>query len=251
MRLKDAVGPSQQDAKLERGLGAGYLDLVKGSSSESQAGTAGLLAAAGAGERLGRGPKAFLRLAGATLLERSVTALTEVVDEVIVAVPKAELERGQQLLPGARFVAGGATRQETVFLLLQATSAHLVLVHDVARPFLERAVGDRVLAAARALGAASAARPVADTLIEATSGANVARDELRSVQTPQGFRRELLLEAHRAALDSGRVATDDAGLVRAIGAQVELVAGSPWLFKLTTPEDLAFAESLARSWDDE
>jgi 2-C-methyl-D-erythritol 4-phosphate cytidylyltransferase len=208
-----------------------------------------LLAAAGEGVRLGRGAKAFLDVGGATLLERAVAALSAVAGEVIVAVPASGLELARRLVPGARVVAGGATRQETVFELLGTTDAELVLVHDVARPFLPRTVAERVLAVASVHGAASAVRPVADTLVAVEGGEAVDRDALRAVQTPQAFRRELLLRAHLAARDGGLVATDDAALVRALGHAVELVDGSPWLFKLTVAEDASFAEALAFAWE--
>lgn len=227
---------------------AGYLGMV--SSVAGGKYTAALLAAAGSGERLGRGPKAFLRLAGKTLLERALAAVEPLVGEVVVAVPGGELDRARSLVPGARVIAGGSSRQETVYALSETTTADIVLVHDVARPFLERVVGERVLAAALRCGAASVARPVADSLVEGESGRTVDRDGLRAVQTPQAFGRDLLLEAHHSARIEGRPGTDDASLVRALGHAVELVPGSPWLFKLTTPEDLEFAEALARSWDE-
>lgn len=211
--------------------------------------SAALLAAAGSGERLGRGPKAFLTLGGRTLLERAVACLSAIVDEVVVAVPGGDEGRARELVPGVRVVQGGSDRQQTVLALVQATDAGLVLVHDVARPFLERAVGERVLEAARRVGAASTARPVADTLVDAASGRGVDRDRLRAVQTPQAFSRDLLLEAHRSAVGANRRGTDDASLVRALGRTVELVEGSPWLFKLTAPGDVAFAEAVAESWD--
>lgn len=207
------------------------------------------MAAAGEGLRLGRGPKAFLEVAGSTLLERTVTALSGRLDEVVVAVPELWLALARELAPNARVIVGGSSRQETVFELLQATSAELVLVHDVARPFLPTSVVERVLSVAAGSGAASAVVGVADTLIQVTSGAAVDRDALRAVQTPQAFRRSLLLDAHLAARDSGETATDDAGLVRAAGGSVELVEGSPWLMKLTTAADLALAEMLAPGWD--
>lgn len=210
---------------------------------------AALLAAAGSGERLGLGPKAFLSLAGSTLLQRAVAALSEVSDEVIAALPFADLARAEGLVDRARLLAGGDSRQETVLALLQATSAELVLVHDVARPFLAVDVARRVLAAAERSGAASAARPVVDSLVRVADGSSVKREELRAVQTPQAFRRRLLLQAHREAKAVGRCATDDAALVRALGEEVELCEGSPWLFKVTTAEDLSLARALAQAWD--
>jgi 2-C-methyl-D-erythritol 4-phosphate cytidylyltransferase len=211
---------------------------------------AALIPAAGEGARLGRGPKAFIDLGGKTLLERAAAAFTGRVDEVIVAVAAERVRRAEALLGDqARVIAGGAERQASVYRLLQATGAELVLVHDAARPFLGARVTQAVLEAVRRTGAASAATPVADTLIEAESGAGVERSGLRAMQTPQGFRRLLLLEAHERALEDGWQTTDDAGLVRKLGHAVALVAGSAWLMKVTTPADLEVASALAGAWD--
>ncbi len=211
---------------------------------------AALIPAAGEGARLGRGPKALIVVAGKSLLERAVAAFAGRVDEVVVAVPAAMVPEATALLAGrARVIEGGTTRQQSVMSLLEATSAELVLIHDAARPFLDRAVIARVIAAVEAHGAASVVTPVADTLIEAEGGRALERSLLRAVQTPQGFRRALILEAHRQALAAGITATDDAGLVRWLSKPVALVAGSPWLLKITTPDDLAMAQALAEAWD--
>jgi 2-C-methyl-D-erythritol 4-phosphate cytidylyltransferase len=108
-------------------------------------------------------------------------------------------------------------------------------------------VAERVLAAAREAGAASAALPVTDTLHDTETDRPVPREPLRAVQTPQGFAREVLADAHRAARAAELRATDDAQLVRAAGGRVALVAGSAWSAKLTGPEDLAWLEALARA----
>lgn len=152
-------------------------------------------------------------------------------------------------LPAARVITGGANRQESVHLLVEASDAHLVIVHDAARPFLAAAVAERVLQSAERSGAASASLPVADTLVERASGRNVPREALAAIQTPQGFRRELLARAHRQAYVDSYSATDDAALVRRLGVSVELVTGSPWLMKITHPQDLQLAEALAAAWD--
>lgn len=207
-------------------------------------GVAALIAAAGTGTRLGRGPKALLEVGGRTLLDLAVAALAPHVDEVVVAVPEGALG-SWPARPGVAYVAGGATRQESVHALVRATAAGTVLVHDVARPFLTADVVARVLAAAREHGAATAALPVTDTVVTA-SGDELDRASLRAVQTPQGFDRALLLEAHEAALAAGATATDDAALVRRLGRRVALVEGSPILIKVTRPDDLLLAEALAR-----
>ncbi|WP_293915391.1 2-C-methyl-D-erythritol 4-phosphate cytidylyltransferase [Deinococcus sp.] len=222
---------------------------------------AALIPAAGSGSRLGQGPKAYVEVGALSLLGRSVAALAPYVGEVIVALPA-----GMELPPGlnARCIVGGPTRQASVHALLEATDARFVLIHDAARPFLPPEVIRAVLDAAQQYGAATAALPVADTLVAQQPdaqkpdaqqpdaplwGALTPREGLWAVQTPQGFDRELLLRAHRQAVQDGIQATDDAGLVARLGLSVALVPGDARLFKVTTPGDLALARALAPVWD--
>lgn len=207
-----------------------------------------LIAAAGQGERLGLGPKAFVEVAGRTLLEHCVRAFLPLVGEVVVAVPSAELERASRFVPEARVIVGADSRQGTVSALLHATTNHVVLVHDVARPFVTPEVVSRVLAAVQADGAASASLAVVDTVVDSATGRTVPRERLRAVQTPQGFRRDLLCEAHDRALVDGVAASDDAALVRRLGREVALVEGSRLLTKLTTRADLPLLEALYLLW---
>lgn len=212
---------------------------------------AALIPAAGTGERLGRGPKAFVEVGGRTLLERAVGSFVGRVDEVVVAVSPDMCGEAERLVGrAARVVLGGETRQESVYRLLETTHAEAVLVHDAARPFLPPEVIGAVREAVARSGAASIVMPVADTLVRAETGETIDRTPLRAVQTPQGFRREWLLEAHRYAQERGVQVTDDAALVRALGRGVALVEGSAWLMKVTTPADLEMAEALARVWDE-
>ncbi|HEX7022023.1 MAG TPA: 2-C-methyl-D-erythritol 4-phosphate cytidylyltransferase [Trueperaceae bacterium] len=213
---------------------------------------AALIPAAGQGSRLGRGPKAFVELGGRTLLERAVTNLGPFTSEIVVAVPPGMQARASQLLGGrARLVAGGDSRQESVHALLCETDADLVLIHDAARPFVPAVVVRALLDAVERSDAATAVAPVADSLLVAATGETLERSRVRAVQTPQGFRRALVLEAHRHARAHGVTATDDAALVRDLGHEVALVPGSPWLMKVTTPQDLRMAEALALAWDRE
>ena len=213
--------------------------------------TAALIPAAGSGTRLGRGPKAFVPLAGRSLLAWSVAALAGQVDEVLVALPDdAALPEGLR----ARAVVGGPTRQDSVLRLLGATDAEVVLIHDAARPFLSAGVIRAVLAAVQLHGAATAALPVADTLLRADGGGGfwgerVERSGLWAVQTPQGARRDWLLAAHLKAQAQDHAATDDAGLLHWAGHAVGLVPGDAALMKVTTPGDLRLAEALAAVWD--
>ncbi len=210
---------------------------------------AALIPAAGEGTRLGKGPKAFLELAGITLLERVVSAFSEV-DEVIVAVSQEMLLKASKLLGSrARVIIGGNTRQVSVFKLLKASCADIVIIHDVARPFLASSTIQAVIKAVKENGAATIARNVGDTLIETNTGKAIDRSQLKTIQTPQGFKGKLILEAHLNALERNIKVTDDAGLMWHLGKDITFVEGSSWLIKITTPSDLAIAQILAFEWD--
>lgn len=212
---------------------------------------AAIVVAGGSGSRLGAAvPKAFVEIGGRTLLEHAVERIAAHpdVDHVVVAAPADQLRLAAALVPKATVVAGGTTRQRSVRSALAAVPADagLVLVHDAARAFVPHAVVDRVLAALAGADAAVPTRPVSDTIrtVDATGelGGLVDRSGLLAMQTPQGFRREILDRAHERA--AGDDATDDVALVEAIGAHVVAVAGDERAFKITVPLDLALARVL-------
>jgi len=198
-----------------------------------------LVPAAGLGARFGAGPPKALRLlAGEPLLVHAVRALLAArsVAQVVVAVPPGEEESVRRLLPGVVVVAGGATRPASVRLALVASAPALqvVLVHDAARPLVPPSLVDAVAGAVLdGAGAVVPALPVTDT---------VDRTDLRAVQTPQGFSRAVIERAYREADPSA--ATDDAGLVEALGLEVVTVPGHDEAFKVTRPADLLFAETV-------
>ena len=216
-----------------------------------------VLVAAGSGSRLGSDvPKAFVRVGGATLLEHAVgrfAAHPRVRDLVVAAPPEltasaaAAAEATAASTPAA-IVAGGATRQQSVARALGAVGPDVdaVLVHDVARPFVPAEVIDRVLDALATADGAVPVLPVSDTIRRARGdgalGQLVDRDSLLAMQTPQGFRRDVLVRAHDAASED---ATDDAALVQAIGGRVVGVPGDQRAFKITVPFDLVVAEAVA------
>ena len=150
-----------------------------------------------------------------------------------------------------QLIAGGETRRESVMAGLRhierASRASHVLIHDAARPLIPPGVIDGLIAALNTHDAAVPALPLADTLVRDAGGAMgdaVERDGLWRIQTPQAFRLDTILRAHRAVPADAR-ATDDAGLLRALGVDVALVPGDPMLEKLTWPADFARAEALA------
>jgi 2-C-methyl-D-erythritol 4-phosphate cytidylyltransferase len=216
---------------------------------------AAILVAGGNGSRLGRAvPKSFVIVGSQTLLEHAAArflAHSEVRDVVVVA-PYELVEAAAALLPEAKVVPGGVMRQDSVArgLAALAPDVELVLVHDVARPFVPAEVISRVIHALRS--GAQAVVPVlplpdsvrstgADDLL----GMPVDRADLVAVQTPQGFARGVLVAGHARAADSD--ATDDAVLAEAVGATVISVPGAREAFKITYPFDLVTAEWLAGS----
>jgi 2-C-methyl-D-erythritol 4-phosphate cytidylyltransferase len=220
--------------------------------------TLALIVAAGSGERLGaERPKALVELAGMTLLKRSLEALrgTTGIEQIVIALPRG-IHVG--LEAGVRAVAGGAVRSESVRLALAAADPghELVLVHDAARPLLEPALAERVIAALRADAAADAAiaaAPVSDTIKRAGADGAVLetlrRSELWSIQTPQVFRRRALEAALDVPAEELARATDDASLIERAGGRVIIVASDPGNLKVTTPLDLRLAELLLAERD--
>lgn len=218
-----------------------------------------VVVAAGRGSRLGREtPKQYQPIGGVPMVLRAVRAFVTHPDvaQVALVLPLADAEHPPAFLRGVAgaglmVVAGGAERADSVAAGLRALGPDctVVLVHDAARPFVERAVIDAVIAYARAGEGAIAAVRVTDTLKQAAPddptqvARTVPRDALWRAQTPQGFPRAVLERAHAAAREAGS-ATDDASLVERTGVPVRLVPDSPRNMKVTTPEDLALAELL-------
>ena len=158
------------------------------------------------------------------------------------------MKSSRHISENTRVIQGGSTRQETVYKLLQATQADIVLIHDAARPFLPVEVIRGSIQVVRDYGAATVVRLVADTLIHHQTLEVTDRSVLRAVQTPQSFRRDMILQAHELAKAKSIEATDDAALVRLLGYPVTLVDGSSWLNKITTLSDYEMAQGLVSLW---
>ncbi len=219
---------------------------------------AALIMAAGSGVRFGGSlPKQFQPLLGASPLRRtlrrfagdpSVTAVYCVTASDMATVFAAQTTD----LPNIIRADGGATRQESVRLGLEAIAAapaspDIVLIHDAARPIVPGDMVDTLLAALEQHDGAAPALPVADTLSAAADGrfgTEIDRSELVGRQTPQAFRFGPILKAHRASQD--HPATDDIALARLAGLQTAIVPGSMLLHKLTTADDKGMLEALLR-----
>jgi 2-C-methyl-D-erythritol 4-phosphate cytidylyltransferase/2-C-methyl-D-erythritol 2,4-cyclodiphosphate synthase len=217
----------------------------------AEAGLVALVVAAGSGSRAGGDmPKQYRRIGGESVLGHAVDHLRGAgVEEirVVIGPGQEDLYReavGDRPLPSP--IAGGGERQESVRNGLQAIEAaggaDRILIHDAARPFVPAAVVERLIGALEGHEAAIPGLPVVDTLARGTSslGDIVARESLLRVQTPQAFRFQTILAAHRAW--SGPPATDDAQIARAAGVDVAIVEGDTALDKLTYEEDFARAE---------
>ena len=221
-----------------------------------------LLLCAGRGERLAAGvPKALVPLGGRPLFTWPLATLEAcgAIESIVVVGPARTLREalaatGLACRKVVAWVEGGRERQHSVAKGLAALPPEctLVAVHDAARALVPEAVIVRAVGMALEHGAAIAALPVDDTLKRATLGViqdTVPRAGLWRAQTPQVFRRDWLERAHAEA--GGAVATDDAALVEALGHPVHLAEGDSRNFKITTAQDLAFAEAWLRSTGEE
>jgi 2-C-methyl-D-erythritol 4-phosphate cytidylyltransferase / 2-C-methyl-D-erythritol 2,4-cyclodiphosphate synthase len=218
---------------------------------------AAVIVAAGRGERAGANiPKQYRPIGGEPMIRATLRAFLahpriDFVQPVINPNDRDAYRRAiaglKDLLPP---VAGGATRQASVFAGLEALASRspgLVLIHDAARPFVSAALIDRAIGAARSSGAAVPGIALADTVKSIDESAIVTktldRSRLRIVQTPQAFTFNLILEAHRRAAAARHESfTDDAALAEWAGQRVSVFEGEIANLKVTTADDLVRAE---------
>lgn len=222
-----------------------------------------VLVAAGEGARMGRSTqsvggrrrsvrKPFLAIDGKPMVMRSLETFRSVrnVAEVILVLHRDDIVwvvktfgAAFSRLKVAKIVSGGARRQDSVWNGLRMTDARnpLVAIHDAARPFVDAKDIARAIRAAAKGGAAILAVPARDTIKEVDARGRIVRTPDRRTlwhaQTPQIFKREIILAAHRLRT-RGSEATDDAGMVEHLGRTVVVVEGSPGNVKITTPDDI-------------
>ncbi len=221
--------------------------------------------AAGRGERLGGVTlKQYQLIGGVPMVLRALRPFTSHPDvaHIVLVLPPEDAATPPAFLSGLSslsdlsIVPGASHRGDSVRAGLAALrrDCAVVLVHDGARPFVDPKVITAVIGVARGGEGAVAALPLSDTLKEATANdpTRIARTRPRArlwrAQTPQGFPRAVLEDAHARAARDGHRATDDAALVEAIGVPVRLVPDSARNLKVTTREDLALAELLAEAF---
>ncbi len=207
-------------------------------------------------------PKQYRSLGGIPLLVYSLRILQQVdsISDIILSVPDSDRDYcwNHIVVPFGlekvtHIVAGGARRQDSVRLGMVAIPGQpdVVVVHDGARPFIEKDIVEKVIQEAGNVGASVVAVPVQDTLkrVDATGliQETLNREEIWQIQTPQAFQYNLLVEAHRLAQEEQWTVTDDAALLERMGHPVSVVKGSAWNVKMTTPQDLWLGEAIVNA----
>jgi 2-C-methyl-D-erythritol 4-phosphate cytidylyltransferase len=224
--------------------------------------TVAIIPAGGSGRRMGSGiPKQYLLLGGIPVLVHTLQVFqsSPVVDEIFLVVPEGDIPEVRNEIVGrynlfkvSLIVAGGAERQDSVGnALAHLRGEHgIVLVHDGVRPFVSEELIRRVVAVAEADGAVAVGVRVKDSVKEVNSAGwvikTVTREGLWLTQTPQVFRKPLILAAYERAAADGFCGTDDASLVERMGVPVRMIPGDYDNIKVTTPEDLTLGEDILR-----
>jgi 2-C-methyl-D-erythritol 4-phosphate cytidylyltransferase len=204
--------------------------------------------------------KTYLPLLDLPVLSQTIRVfdLNPIISDILVIVSEDDLENCQvvaitpyDFTKVLDLVVGGSTRQESVYNGLNAVpeDAQLVIVHDGVRPFVTNKMIHECVSSADQFGAAAVAVPTKDTIkvIDENQFAveTPDRDQLWAVQTPQCFRKDMLVKAHHQAKINQVGVTDDAALVEQLGFKVKLVMGSYKNLKITTPEDIVLAKAFA------
>lgn len=223
--------------------------------------TAAIVVAGGQGTRMGaRVNKIFIDVDGRSILEHSLELLESNphVDQVVLVVRPSDLARCEplrgQFSKLRAVVSGGDQRHRSEFAGLGALAAQIdageidaVLVHDAVRPFASSALVARLIAGVAAAVGCIPGLPVGRaTALVADGWIAAYPPNLWTVQTPQAFQATWLLEAHNKAARQGFIGTDTASVVEWAGGDVSVIEGEPDNIKITTPEDLARAERIAR-----
>ncbi|GAE89560.1 2-C-methyl-D-erythritol 4-phosphate cytidylyltransferase [Acetivibrio straminisolvens] len=219
-----------------------------------------VVVAAGKGTRMNMDiNKQYIKVGGIPVLARTLKVFEDcpLIDEVVLVVNnndmfycKENVVEAYGLKKVKMLVAGGAQRQDSVYNgLLQVNSeSDIIIIHDGARPFINEEIIENCIEAAKEYGASTAAVHVKDTIKSADSEGfakeTLERSTLWAIQTPQAFLRDIIMKAHKKASDEGFYGTDDTVLAERMGIRTKLVMGSYNNIKITTREDLTFAEAL-------
>lgn len=226
-----------------------------------------IIAAAGQGRRMGAPvPKQYMKIGGEYILAKTINAFeqAEEVDYTFIVTNRDYIDLCSEIVSERGFskvlgiVNGGRERQDSVYNAIQTLNSKrpgvsIVLIHDGARPFVDGSVISSVIEAADRDGAAAACVAMTDSVRKAgkEKGKSMAvdRSDYYSVQTPQGFRKTILIESYEKAYDEGYMGTDDASIVERAGYDVTIVEGNYGNIKITTKEDLPMENRVGTGYD--
>ena len=226
--------------------------------------TSAIITAAGHGRRMGESrKKQFLMLGEVPIIVHTLQTFQDSasINEIILVVPddgidycKQEIVNSFKFTKVKKIVSGGDKRQESVFNGLKSISREmdLVVVHDGVRPFLSKPILENSIKKAQEKGSVVVAIPVKDTLMKISNQGMVIegknRDSIWRIQTPQVFKKEILISAFEKALKDNFCGTDESTLVTRLGIPVYVVNGSELNIKITTPEDIVLGESILKAF---
>ena len=211
-----------------------------------------IIVAGGSGKRFG-GKKQYIKLAGESVLIITVKAFDiPGINRIVVVVPKEDIDEVrtylQELKKEIKVVSGGPTRHSSVMNGLNAAGdCDIALIHDGVRPFVTASLIERVIDGTKEADGCIPVLPVIDTIKIAENGfikKTVPRECLFTVQTPQAFKMEMILNAHKKAIGKDYITTDDSMLIEESGGTVKIVEGERTNIKITLPEDMLFAEAI-------
>ncbi|WP_027339565.1 2-C-methyl-D-erythritol 4-phosphate cytidylyltransferase [Halonatronum saccharophilum] len=215
-----------------------------------------IIPAAGTGSRMKADKnKQFLTLGGKEILAHTIAKFIDCdIYEIIVVTKEDELNYCKKEIikrysfNNVRLVKGGLTRQESVYNGLQSVSleSEIILIHDGARPLIKESQIQNIIASVKDYGAVAFGVPLKDTVKVVDEDKKILntpkRDSLVAIQTPQAFNKEMIIKAYRKAKEDGFLGTDSSSLVERAGGEVRVLDGSYENIKITTPEDLYFAQ---------
>lgn len=214
--------------------------------------TAVIIAAGGTGSRMGLDfNKLFLMIDEKPVIAHTIDVFEKCskVDEIVIVANENDIQTVKEIIEDFGYTkvktiaTGGSTRQESVYkgLLCVSEDTHIVAIHDAARPLINPAVVEQCIDAADEFGASAAGVPAKDTLKKVDSNfiieSTLNRENIVQIQTPQCFKKELILKAHESAMEDSFITTDDCAVAEHYGAKIKVVPGNSFNIKLTTPDD--------------
>lgn len=225
-----------------------------------------IILAAGIGKRMNFDiPKQYILLSNETILKRTIRNVlkSEYIDECILVIRKEDIKKAKEIIQDItrsnirnndfkiKYVIGGKERQDSAYSGIKAVSDNtdIILVHDGVRPFIKKEIIEDAIKSVEITGSVATAVKVKDTIKYTKDGGKIVestprRENLRAIQTPQVFKKDILKKAYDIAYNEKYYSTDDASLVEYAGGDVYLIEGDYSNIKITTKEDLILANAI-------